>query len=62
MPFVAREIGDEIVLTGSFAANVETQWIFSNITAESFSWRNQTRTRLDARWSIGQTFAATRSS
>ncbi len=41
-PFVARQIGDEIVLAGSFAADVETRWVFSEITEHSFHWRHET--------------------
>jgi hypothetical protein len=38
---VKREKGiDEIVLEGSFEEGVTTRWIFSDITPDSFSWRN----------------------
>jgi hypothetical protein len=39
MPFLARRVGDEIVLEGSFEDGVQTRWIFSAITPSSFSWR-----------------------
>jgi hypothetical protein len=39
MPFLARSVGDEIVLEGSFEDGVRTRWIFSEITRDSFSWR-----------------------
>lgn len=39
MPFLARAIGDEIVLEGSFAEGSLTRWIFSAIEPESFHWR-----------------------
>jgi hypothetical protein len=39
MPFLARSVGDEIVLEGSFEDGVRTRWIFSEITPDSFSWR-----------------------
>ena len=39
MPFVARSVGDEIVLEGSFEDGVRTRWIFSSIAPDSFSWR-----------------------
>jgi len=40
MPFIARLVGDEIVLEGSFEEGVTTRWIFSDITPQSFSWRS----------------------
>jgi hypothetical protein len=39
MPFLARSVGDEIVLEGSFEDGVRTRWIFSEITPDVFSWR-----------------------
>jgi hypothetical protein len=39
MPFLGRNVGDEIVLEGSFEDGVLTRWIFSEITPDSFSWR-----------------------
>lgn len=39
MPFIARGVGEEIVLEGSFEEGVLTRWIFSDITLDSFSWR-----------------------
>ena len=38
-PFLARAVGEEIVLSGSFDPGVETRWIFSQITRRSFHWR-----------------------
>ena len=40
MPFIARPIGAEIVLEGSFAPGQTTRWIFSAITPDSFHWRH----------------------
>ncbi len=37
--FVARPVGDEIVLEGSFEPGAATRWIFSRITPVSFHWR-----------------------
>ena len=39
MPFVARQVGDEIVLEGSFKEGSLTRWIFSDITPTTFQWR-----------------------
>jgi len=37
--FVARQIGDEIVLEGKTAEGYPMRWIFSEITPDSFRWR-----------------------
>ena len=39
LPFVARQVGDEIVLEGNFESGKSRKWIFSDITSESFEWR-----------------------
>jgi hypothetical protein len=39
LPFIARQIKDEIVLEGDFAPNPSRKWIFSDITVDSFHWR-----------------------
>jgi hypothetical protein len=39
LPFIARQIGDEIVLEGNFESGKSRKWIFSDITSESFKWR-----------------------
>ena len=39
MPFVGRQVGEEIVLEGSFAPDEKIRWIFSRIAADSFLWR-----------------------
>jgi hypothetical protein len=40
LPFIARQVDDEIVLEGNHEAGVSRKWIFSKITSESFSWRS----------------------
>jgi hypothetical protein len=40
MPFIARSIGAEIVLEGSFTPGQTTRWIFSEITPDTFHWRH----------------------
>ena len=40
MPFLARQVGAEIVLEGVFAPNMTTRWIFSEITPTTFHWRH----------------------
>lgn len=37
--FVARKVGDEIVLEGKTAEGYPVKWIFSEITPDSFRWR-----------------------
>jgi hypothetical protein len=39
LPFIARQINDEIVLEGDFAPDASRKWIFSEITVDSFHWR-----------------------
>lgn len=39
LTFIAREVGDEIVLEGHDPDGSPMRWIFSNITAQSFNWR-----------------------
>jgi hypothetical protein len=39
LPFIARQVGDEIVLEGNFESGKSRKWIFSDITSESFRWR-----------------------
>lgn len=39
LPFIARLIGDQIVLEGNFESGKSRKWIFSDITSESFKWR-----------------------
>src|SRR5215831_7213194 len=37
--FVARKIGDEIVLKGQTREGYPEHWIFSEVTPDSFRWR-----------------------
>jgi hypothetical protein len=39
--FVARQVGDEIVLEGRAAQGYPVKWIFSEITPDSFKWRSE---------------------
>jgi hypothetical protein len=58
-PFVARGVGDRIVLEGSFEPGVTTRWSFSDIAESTFSWRNE-ESRDGQTWELAQTFAARR--
>lgn len=59
-PFVARQVGGEIVLEGSAAPNLELRWIFSEVTADSFRWRNQESEDGGRTWRVVQRMAAAR--
>lgn len=61
-PFIARQVGDEIVLEGSFAAGNLTRWIFSDITAKSFHWRNIESSDNGTTWTTVQEMTAQRAS
>jgi hypothetical protein len=39
--FVARQVGDEIVLSGKTDEGDPLRWIFSDISADSFRWRSE---------------------
>jgi hypothetical protein len=39
LPFIARQIHDEIVLENDFESAKSRRWIFSDITSKSFKWR-----------------------
>ena len=50
--FVARQVGDEIVLEGKTTDGYPLRWIFSDITPNSFRWRAE-ETRDDGEnWAI----------
>ena len=44
IPFVARQMNDEIVLEGKLDTESEVKWIFSEITKNSFRWRSMEST------------------
>lgn len=59
-PFIAQQVGDEIILEGSFASGSLTRWIFSQITETSFHWHNQESSDNGETWTIVQTMDARR--
>ena len=59
-PFIARQIGDEIILEGSFASGILTRWVFSQITPTSFYWRNMESSDEGVTWTIVQEMDARR--
>jgi hypothetical protein len=62
MPFLAHSVEDEIVLEGSFEEGVQTRWIFSDITPESFSWRAVDSSDDGESWTLVQEMEARRRS
>jgi hypothetical protein len=62
MPFLARSVGDEIVLEGSFEEGVRTRWIFYEITPDSFSWRAVDSKDDGENWTLHQEMKARRRS
>ena len=42
MIFIARKNDDEIVLEGTNTTGYKENWIYSNITLDSFDWRAET--------------------
>jgi len=58
-PFVARGVGDRIVLEGGFEPGVTTRWVFSDIAPSTFVWRNE-ESRDGQTWELTQTFDARR--
>ncbi len=57
--FIARQIGDEIVLEGEDNDGRAIQWVFSDIAEECFFWRFQVRR--DRAWEVVQAFECRRS-
>jgi hypothetical protein len=60
MPFIARPVGAEIVLEGSFAPGQTTRWIFSAITPSTFKWRHVDRVDASGAELLRQTMDARR--
>ena len=60
LPFVARPIGDEIVLEGRFAEGAVTRWMFSDVEPGSFRWRAVESTDDGSTWTLVQEMAARR--
>ena len=52
LTFIAREVGDEIVLEGEDADGSPMRWIFSDITPASFRWRRVFSTDGGATWQL----------
>jgi hypothetical protein len=59
-PFIARPMGSEIVLEGSFAPGTLMRWLFSDIEVAAFRWRNIESNDGGHTWTEVQRMAATR--
>ena len=53
LEFVGRQVGDEIVLEEQ-NADRPTRWIYSEITADSFRWRNESSADGGKSWRLDQ--------
>ena len=60
LPFLASQVGDEIVLEGNFEEGSVTRWIFSDIGADSFRWRAIESHDGGATWTLRQEMSARR--
>lgn len=56
--FVARHVGNEVVLETTLEDGRRMRWAFSEIVADGFTWRNSRET--EAGWILTQDFRATR--
>ena len=56
--FIARGIGDQVMLETTEGEVPRMRWSFSDIQKNSFSWRNELWT--ENGWRVQQTFAARR--
>ena len=61
IPFVAKQVGDEIVLSGRHADGRSMRWIFSEIKPESFRWRSEVLDDAAELWDLAQEFTVRRS-
>ncbi len=59
-PFIARKVGDEIVLDGRFGEGRLERWIFSDIAPAQFRWRYVASDDGGATWTTVQEMAARR--
>ena len=56
--FVARRVGDEVVLDGEDEDGRALRWAFADIEDDSFTWSNATQ--VDGAWVVTQRFVARR--
>ena len=64
IPFIGRQVGDEIVLEGRHWQNPDwpMHWIFSDVTGHAFAWRNMISQDGGTTWEKVLGFSARRTS
>ena len=60
-PFIARQVGSEIILEGSFEPGSVTRWMFSDVERNSFKWRNIESWDGGKTWTVVQRMVGVRS-
>lgn len=60
--FIARETASGVELLGSPEPGVRLRWSFTDITATTFTWRNEETRGEDATWVLKQEFSGVRRS
>ena len=61
IPFIARKVGDEIVLQGRHAVDGRPmRWVFSDIGADRFLWRSEASADEGGTWDLLQDFVVRR--
>lgn len=59
LPFIAKQIGDEMVLERLEGERL-VRWVFSDITSDTFTWRNIVSIDCGETWHLEQQFKARR--
>jgi hypothetical protein len=60
IPFIGRAVGGEIVLEGRSAEDWPMRWIFSDMTPDTFRWRQMRSPDGGATWRLYQSMAVRR--
>jgi hypothetical protein len=60
IPFIARETPTGVELLANREPDIRLRWSFSDITPQSFTWRNEEARGDDGRWVLKQEFRAGR--
>lgn len=60
IPFIARQEGEEIVLSGRHGDGRALRWIFSDISSHGFHWRSEALEAAGEEWELLQDFVVRR--